>query len=131
MGFFSVVLAAMANFAFGAVWYMTLAKPWMAASGVALDEDGQPANRSDPLPYITSFIAAVLVAGMMRHIFALGGIDSFGKGAISGFGIGLFLVTPWIATFHGFGGKPRALTMIDGRYATFGCTVIGAELMLF
>lgn len=96
MGFFSVVLAAMANFAFGAVWYMTLAKPWMAASGVALDEDGQPANRSDPLPYITSFIAAVLVAGMMRHIFALGGIDSFGKGAISGFGIGLFLVTPWI-----------------------------------
>ena len=79
MGFFSVVLAAIANFAFGAVWYMALAKPWMAASGVALDEDGQPANRSDPLPYITSFIAAVLVAGMMRHTFALGGIDSFVK----------------------------------------------------
>jgi len=30
MGFFSVVLAAIANFAFGAVWYMALAKPWMA-----------------------------------------------------------------------------------------------------
>ena len=67
----------------------------------------------------------------MRHIFALGGIDSFGKGAVSGFGIGLFLITPWIATFHGFGGKQRALTMIDGGYATFGCTVIGAVLMLF
>ena len=131
MGFFSVVLAAIANFAFGAVWYMALAKPWMAASGVALNEDGQPANRSDPLPYITSFIAAVLVAGMMRHIFALGGIDSFSKGEVSDFGIGLFLITPWIATFHGFGGKPRALTMIDGGYATFGCTVIGAVLMLF
>lgn len=131
MGFLSVIVAAIANFAFGAVWYMALAKPWMAASGVELDEDGQPANRSDPIPYITSFIAAILVAGMMRHVFALSGIDSIDKGAMSGFGIGLFLITPWIATFYGFGGKPRALTLIDGGYATIGCTVIGAVLTLF
>ena len=50
MGFVSVIVAAIANFAFGAVWYLALAKPWMAASGVALGEDGQPANRSDPIP---------------------------------------------------------------------------------
>ena len=131
MGFLSVIVAAIANFAFGAVWYMALAKPWMAASGVELDEDGQPANRSDPIPYITSFIAAILVAGMMRHVFALSGIDSIDKGAMSGFGIGLFLITPWIATFYGFGGKPRVLTLIDGGYATIGCTVIGAVLTLF
>jgi hypothetical protein len=110
---------------------MSLAKPWIAASGVTLGEDGQPANQSDPIPYITSFIAAILVAGMMRHVFSLSGIDTLGKGALSGFGIGLFLVTPWIATFHGFGGKPRTLTLIDGGYATLGCTVIGAVLMLF
>lgn len=131
MEFFNVIVAAIANFVFGAVWYMSLAKPWMAASGVALDEDRQPANRSNPVPYITSFVAAILVAGMMRHVFALSGIDTFGKGAISGLGIGLFLVTPWIATFYGFSGKPRALILIDGGYATFGCTVIGAVLMLF
>jgi hypothetical protein len=131
MAFFGVFLAAIANFAFGAVWYMVLAKPWMAASGVVLGEDGQPSNRSDLIPYITSFIAAVLVAGMMRHVFALSGIDTFSKGAVSGFGVGLFLVTPWIATFYGFGGKPRLLTLIDGGYATLGCTVIGAVLMLF
>lgn len=131
MGFVSVIVAAIANFAFGAVWYMSLAKPWMAASGVELGEDGQPANRTDPLPYITSFIAAILVAGMMRHIFALSGIDSLDKGAMSGFGIGLFLITPWIATFYGFGGKPRTLILIDGGYATIGCTVIGAVLTLF
>lgn len=131
MAFFGVFLAAIANFVFGAVWYMALAKPWMAASGVVFGEDGQPSNRSDLIPYITSFIAAVLVAGMMRHVFALSGIDTFGKGAVSGFGVGLFLVTPWIATFYGFGGKPRLLTLIDSGYATLGCTVIGAVLMLF
>jgi hypothetical protein len=130
MSFLSVILAAVANFAFGAIWYMSLAKPWMAASGVEVGEDGRPANNADPIPYITSFVAAVLVAGMMRHVFALSAIDSFGKGALAGFGIGLFLVTPWIATFYGFGGKPRNLLLIDGGYATIGCTVMGAVLML-
>ena len=71
MIFLSVIIAAAANFAFGAVWYMSVAKPWMAASGVEVGEDGQPANNADPIPYITSFVAAVLVAGMMRHVFAL------------------------------------------------------------
>jgi hypothetical protein len=94
-------------------------------------EDGQPANNADPIPYITSFIAAILVAGMMRHVFVLSGIDTFGKGLMSGLGIGLFLVTPWIATFYGFGGKPRKLVLIDGGYATIGCTIIGAVLTLF
>jgi len=132
MEFINVVAAAIASFAFGAVWYMSLAKPWMAASGVELDATGQqPANRSDPVPYITSFLAAILVAGMMRHIFALSGIDTVGKGVVSGFGIGLFLVTPWIATFYGFGAKPRKLLLIDGGYATFGCAVIGLVLTLF
>ena len=131
MEFLSVIAAAVANFAFGAVWYMVLAKPWMAASGVEVGENGQPANQSDPIPYITSFIAAVLVAGMMRHVFALSGIDTLGKGLLSGLGVGLFFVTPWIATFYGFGGRPRKLLLIDGGYATFGSAVIGGVLMLF
>ncbi|MEP1929852.1 MAG: DUF1761 domain-containing protein [Paracoccaceae bacterium] len=127
-----IVAAGVASFAFGAVWYMSLAKPWMAASGVKLDASGEaPANRSDPIPYITSLLASIIVAGMMRHVFALSGIDTVAKGIVAGFGIGLFLVTPWIATFYGFTGKPRNLLFIDGGYATFGCTVIGLVLTLF
>ena len=131
MGLLSVLVAGIAGFMFGAVWYTVLAKPWMAASGVALDDNGQPANRSDPVPYITSIIGAILVAGMMRHVFALSGISGLGQGLVAGFGIGLFMVTPWIATFNGFGGQPFRLTLINGGYATFGCTVIGSVLTLF
>ena len=127
-----IVVAAFASFAFGAVWYMSLAKPWMEASGVKLDASGEaPANRSDPIPYITSLLASIIVAGMMRHVFELSGIDTAAKGIVAGFGIGLFLVTPWIATFYGFTGKPRKLLLIDGGYATLGCTVIGLVLTLF
>ena len=130
MGFLSVVLAGVAAFLFGAIWYTVFAQKWMDASGVPLDETGQPANRKDPVPYITSLVGAVLVAGMMRHVFELSAIDSFGKGLISGLGIGLFLVSPWIFTFYSFGARPRSLMLIDSGYATFGCAVIGAVLTL-
>ncbi|WP_300056734.1 DUF1761 domain-containing protein [uncultured Roseobacter sp.] len=131
MEYVSVLVAGVAGFLFGAVWYTVLAQKWMEASGVPLDETGQPANRSDPIPYITSLLGAVLVAGMMRHTFELSGIDTVGKGLVSGLGIGLFLVSPWIATFYSFGARPRRLILIDGGYATFGCTVIGTVLALF
>ena len=132
MGFLAVVVAGIAGFMFGAVWYTIMAKPWMGASGVPLNNAGDaPANRSDPIPYITSIVGAIVVAGMMRHVFALSGIDTLGAGLVSGLGIGLFLVSPWIATFYAFGARPFRLTLIDGGYATFGCTVIGTVLTLF
>lgn len=132
MGFLAVVVAGIAGFMFGAVWYTIMAKPWMGASGVPLNDAGDaPANRSDPIPYITSIVGAIVVAGMMRHVFALSGIDTLGAGLVSGLGIGLFLVSPWIATFYAFGARPFRLTLIDGGYATFGCTVIGTVLTLF
>lgn len=131
MGFLAVLVAGVAGFMFGAIWYTVFAKPWMAASGVPLNEAGDaPANQKNPVPYISSIVGAILVAGMMRHVFALSGIDTFGEGLVSGFGIGLFLVSPWIATFYAFGARPFRLTLIDSGYATFGCTVIGAVLML-
>jgi hypothetical protein len=96
MGFLSVIAAAIAGFGFGAVWYMTLSKPWLAAAGIKCDENGKPIGNGSPLPFVLSFIAMILVSGMMRHTFALSGINTFGKGMVSGLGIGLFFISPWI-----------------------------------
>lgn len=131
MELLNVLAAAAASFVFGAVWYMVLAKPWMAASGVEVGEDGQPANSASPMPYIMSAVSALLVAGMMRHVFATSAVDSIGDGMLNGFGIGLFFISPWIMMNNGFSDRPFKLTLIDGGYATFGCTIIGAVLMMF
>ncbi|MBR9650389.1 DUF1761 domain-containing protein [Thalassovita aquimarina] len=130
MEFVNVFAAAIAAYGFGALWYMVNSKTWMEASGVELGADGQPKDRS-PMPYIVSFICVVIVAGMMRHVFSLAGIDTLGMGVVAGLGVGLFLVTPWIVTNYTFARKPRALSLIDGGYATGGCTIIGAVLTLF
>lgn len=131
MGVVSVISAGLASWIFGAVWYGAMSKAWMQASGVAIGDDGRPANAKSPAPYIISLVSALLVAGMMRHAFALSGIETVAASAVSGFGIGAFWATPWIATNNGFAGRPWRLTAIDGVYVTGGCTVMGVVLGLF
>ena len=129
MGIIAVLVAAFAGFAVGAVWYMMLAKPWMAAAEVRVGPDGRPEGGA--LPYVLSAIAMVLVAGMMRHVFALSAVDSWDKGLISGLGIGLFFISPWIMINNAYAGRPLRLTLIDGGYAVLGCAVIGMVLTIF
>jgi len=131
MEIINVLVAAAAAWVFGAIWYMALSKPWMAAAGIEVGADGKPANGSDPLPYILSAIAMVLVAGMMRHVISQAGIDTLLKGLMTGGGIGLFMISPWIMINNAYGGKPFKLTLIDGGYATFGSAIIGVILVLF
>ncbi|WP_342077407.1 DUF1761 domain-containing protein [Yoonia sp. SS1-5] len=131
MEYLSVIVAAVATFAFGALYYGLLSKPWLAASGVPVDEDGKPLNSSDPTPYIVSFVCILLVAGMMRHSFVLSGIDTAAKGLISGLGVGLFFITPWIFINTGYSNRPWKLAVIDGGYATAAGAIIGLILTLF
>ena len=130
MGFVAVLVAAAGAYAFGAVWYMTLGKAWMAAAGLKIGANGRPEG-SSPMPFVISAIAAIVVAGMMRHIFAMSGLDGFADGLMGGFGLGAFIVVPWIVTNYAYSMRPRNLTLIDGGYAMIGCTIIGVILGLF
>lgn len=130
MGFLSVLVAAIAAFAVGAGYYMALAKPWAAVAGIEVDADGKPVN-DGPLPYIVSFVMILLVAGMMRHTFALSDITTVGKGLQSGFGIGAFFIAPWIFINTGYTNRPWMLAVIDSGYAILAAAVIGLVLTLF
>jgi len=129
MEFLIVVGAGLASYIFGAIWYMAFSRTWMDAAGIVANENGRPPN-SGALPYITALVCAILVAGMMRHMFSLSGMETIGSGLISGLGVGLFLVTPWIATNYAFAGRSRTLLLIDGGFATIGCTIIGIVLTI-
>ena len=130
MGILAVVLAAAAAYGFGAIWYMALAKQWMDAAGLTEDRIKGSSGKQNPKPYIISAICMVLVAGRMRHIFAASGIETPGLGLMAGFGLGLFIATPWIATNNAFGMRPFTLTLIDGAYASIGCALMGLVLGL-
>jgi hypothetical protein len=127
MGFLSVIVAAAAAWVFGAIWYTVMSKPWM--EDVGLSEE--TVNNKNPVPFILSFLCAIAVAGMTRHIFAASDVDTVAKGLMSGLGLGLFVATPWLATNYLFAQRPTRLIFLDGVYATVGTTLIGIVLMLF
>ena len=123
----NVLAAAIAAFAFGAVWYIAMSKPWMAASGVTEAQQ----KSGGPMPFVVGILAMVLVAGMMRHLLGSAGVTTIGGGAIAGLGIGGFLITPWVAMNYAFSLRKPALTVIDGVNSVVGCTIMGAVLNAF
>lgn len=130
MGILSVIAAAVVSFVAGAVWYMALSKPWAEAVGMELDEDGKPKGGQSPMLFGFTFLMQLIVAGMMRHVFSLSGIETVGAGLLAGIGVGLFFITPWIAINNAYGSRPPKLTVIDGGYATLACTIMGVVLVL-
>lgn len=128
MGFLAVILAAAVMFGTGAVWYMTLAKPWMKAVGRT--EEDIKADKS-PLPFIIAGVAAISAAGMMRHMFAASGMTGIWEGLVSGLGVGLFIVAPWVVLHYAFAGRPRSLWWIDAGHVILAFTLGGLVLGLF
>ncbi|MEM9551745.1 MAG: DUF1761 domain-containing protein [Pseudomonadota bacterium] len=131
MDFLSVLLAALASFAIGAVWYGVFAEPWMQDVGMKKGPDGKPEGGQNPMMFAASYVMQLFVAGLMRHAFTTSGIETIWAGLISGLGIGLFFITPWIAMNNMYGMRPKRLTLIDGGYATVGCAAMGLVLTLF
>jgi len=131
MEFVNVVVAAGAAFAFGAVWYMSMSKAWIAAAEVPVDANGRPQGNGSMMPFGIGLIAMVVVAGMMRHVFAMSGLTTIGGGVMGGAGIGAFLITPWVAMNYAFGMRKPMLTVIDGVNIIVGCTIMGAVLNAF
>lgn len=130
MNYLGILVAAIAAYGFGAIWYMALARYWVRASGVATDDNGQPLNKGAPLPYLIAFVSCLLVAGMMRYVFAQIGVTGWDEGLIGGLAIGLFLSLPWLTTCYAFAGRPIVLTLIDGVYVVGGSTLAGIVLTL-
>ena len=131
MEILNVIEAALAAYAFGAVWYMSMSKAWIAAAEVPVDANGKPQGNGSVMPFVVGLVAMVIVAGMMRHVFAMSGLTTIIGGVKGGAGIGAFLITPWVAMNYAFGMRKPALTLIDGVNSVVGCTIMGAVLNLF
>ena len=131
MQYLAVLAATIAAYAFGAVWYIALSKPWIAAAGIPVDSNGKPQGNGSPMPFVVGFVCVLLVAGMTRHIFNMAQMDTVAEGLMGGIGLGAFIITPWMLMCYNYAARPLRLTLIDGTYAIVGCTIIGVVLTLF
>jgi hypothetical protein len=108
--YLAVIVAALVAYMFGAVWYMLLAKPWLAA--VHFDEPPKPA----PAPFVIAFAAQLVIAYFLAGLIAHLGEVTVPMGLVTAFFVWLPFVLGTMIVNHRFQGSSWTLTAIDGGH---------------
>ena len=113
MNWLAILIATIAGFAFGAAYYMSLSRPWLAAIGKTKEEIAAE-GKGSPLPFIISIVAlavmAVVLAGTIGHV----GQVTLKGGVITALFVWLGFVITTMAVNNAFGQRKASLTIIDG-----------------
>ena len=89
LNYLAILLAALAAFGWGAIYYMTLSKQWLAAVGISKEQMQAGASAS---PFVISFVALIVMSWVLA-----GTVGHLGPGQVTlknGIISGLFL---WLA----------------------------------
>jgi uncharacterized protein DUF1761 len=119
----AVIVAALAPFAIGSLWYGPLfVKPWMALTGIKRDTPGQ---NSMALTFGAAAVLNLVVAASLA-MFIGGGDWSFGL--FAGFMAGFAFVAMAFGVTYLFESRPFKLWLINAGYQTVVFSVMGVIL---
>jgi hypothetical protein len=112
MNYLAVVLAAAAAFVWGAAYYMTLSKQWLAAVGMTRE---QLQSARSPVPFVISFVALVVMAWVLAGTLAhLGpGQVTVKNGIISALFLWLGFIVTTVFVNNAYPGRKYSLSAID------------------
>jgi len=123
--YLAVLIAAVAAFAFGALYYSVLAGPWKRAAGVS-SSSPKPAAATFVLTFVAELAMAWIMAGMIGHLGP--GQVTLKNGLISAgivwFG---FLLTSTVISQR-YQGKPWTLTLIDAGHWLGVALILGGVI---
>jgi hypothetical protein len=117
INYLAVLIAAVAGWLAGAAWYMLLAKPWMAATGMTKDQMEE--CRKGPgafLPFVYAFLANVVIAWVLAGLVAHLGPVTLRSGVISGLFCWAGFVFTTMLVNNRFAMRSPKLLVIDGGY---------------
>lgn len=127
INYLAVVIAALAAFGLGAVWYMVLSKPWLRAVGKTKEE----MQARGAFPFLIAIIALLLMswmlAGLMGHLAQI----TIRGGVMTAFFIWVGFVITTMAVNHAYSGAKPMLTLIDGLYWLAALATMGAVIGAF
>ncbi|MCX7311508.1 MAG: DUF1761 domain-containing protein [Alphaproteobacteria bacterium] len=126
----SIVLAAVAAWLFGGVYYSSTSKYWMAAQGKTFENcRAEMAGKSAAqkiAPFIIVFVCEIIIAWALYGVLVHMNAFTLRGGLISAGLIWLGFVMTTMATNNAFAGRKVALTVIDGIAWLGGFLIIGA-----
>jgi len=131
INYIAVIIATLAGFGLGAVWYMVLGGAWMRALGKTKDQFDRGEGAAKALPFVISLVALFLMAWMLAGLMGHLGDVTVRGGAISGLFVWVGFVITTMGVNHAFSGAKPMLTLIDGGHWLAVLLVMGAVIGAF
>jgi Protein of unknown function (DUF1761) len=128
INYLAVLVAAIAAFVAGAVYYGALGKPWMKAARI------NPADaKMSPVLFITSFVCELIMAWVLAGVIGhLGdGQATVTNGIVSGAFVWLGFIATTLAVNHRYQGFGWDLTIIDGAHWLIVAVLMGSIIGAF
>ncbi len=131
MNILVIIGAGVASWCTGAVYYTVLAKPWVAAQGLTVEQhkamiDARRGTVHAWLPFALAFLADLVMACVMSGLIGHIGAYSLRGGVISAAFVWAGFVLTTLIVNNAFTGRRYMLTVIDSIHWLLGLLVIGA-----
>ena len=129
INYLAVIVAGVAAWLAGAVWYMVLGKPWMKTLGKTPEEMEACKRKPMPvLPMIYAFLGVLVMAwvlaGLLGHLGAA--FMTLRNGALSGLFLWVGFVLPTMLVNNSFAGRAVMLLVIDSGHWALVLALVGA-----
>jgi hypothetical protein len=122
INYLALLVAAVAKFALGSVWYTALAKQWRKLSGIP--EGGS--MKGLPKAMIIDFIGNFVMAFVLVHAVHYAGAKSLAEGAAVGFLNWLGFIAVVGLSSSVYEGKSLKLFLFNNVYLAVSLAVMGA-----
>jgi hypothetical protein len=125
----SVLIAAVAAWIFGAIYYTTLGKVWMAAQGKTAEsckaEFAAKSGIAKFTPFVLSFIGALIMGVTIYGILTHSGLWSLRAGIITGAFCWFGFVLTTVVINNAYQGRKVMLSVIDCGHWLGALIIIG------
>jgi len=138
VSYLAVFVAAVAGWLIGAAYYMSLAKPWVAAHGRTMEDfkreaEANKGTHAAYMPYALAFVAELIMAwvlaGLMAHLGP--GTVTIWNGIVSAAFVWLGFVVTAVAVNNMFAMRKAALSVIDSGHWLIVLLVMGGIIGAF
>jgi hypothetical protein len=122
----AVVVAAIAYWMLGAVWYGVLfSKPWMELEHMSME---QAKSMNPVLPYVITLLLNLVIAYVVAQICVWRNANTVGRGAAVGVLLWVGIVGPITFTTYMYEMRPHLLFAINEFYPLAGLVLMGSIL---
>ena len=117
LNFLAVAVAAAASWIFGAIYYITLGKVWLAAQGKTAEsckiENAGKSKVAMAVPFVLSYVGGLIMGSVIYGILTHSGLWSWHAGMVTGAFCWLGFVLTTVTINNAYGGRKPMLSVID------------------